>query len=143
MKIDIDFDKFSKEWIKNFPGKLVKIVQRGFKFGVVDAERQAKRAFNRGQAPRVRTGHLRRSIYSKVKGFYGYIASSVKYAAILQWGGRTRPHEIRPKNTKALRFIFRGRWVYMKKVNHPGSKIRPHPYILLSVNEISTRASSV
>lgn len=139
MKIYIDFDKFSKQFIKRFPGKIVKIVLRAFRLGVIDAERQAKKSFNRGQAPRVRTGYLRRSIYSKVKGFAAYIASPLPYAAILQWGGRTRPHVIRAKNARALRFIQNGQWVYFKKVNHPGSKILPHPYVLLSVKHRATR----
>ncbi|MFH8577113.1 hypothetical protein [Streptomyces zaomyceticus] len=34
----------------------------------------------------------------------------------------TRPHVIRPRNAKALRFDMGGRIVFAKKVNHPGTR---------------------
>ena len=34
----------------------------------------------------------------------------------------TKPHVIRPRRAKALRFRYRGRIVYARKVNHPGNK---------------------
>ena len=34
----------------------------------------------------------------------------------------TRPHIIRPRNAKALRFRIRGRTVYARVVHHPGNK---------------------
>lgn len=34
----------------------------------------------------------------------------------------TRPHKIRPRNAKVLRFKYRGRIVYAREVNHPGNK---------------------
>lgn len=53
------------------------------------------------------------------------VGSNKVYAAIHQLGGQTKPHEIKPKNKKAL--AFNGRVV--KKVNHPGSKIPARPYL--------------
>jgi hypothetical protein len=37
----------------------------------------------------------------------------------------TRPHVIRPRRAKALRFVVGGRVVFAAKVNHPGNKARP------------------
>lgn len=45
------------------------------------------------------------------------IGSNVKYAAIHEFGGKTAPHVIRPKNGKALKFGGK----YFARVNHPGS----------------------
>lgn len=48
-------------------------------------------------------------------------------AAIMEEGGRTAPHKIRPRFAKEL--IFRGRVggiVRTKEVNHPGSRIDRH-----------------
>jgi len=38
----------------------------------------------------------------------------------------TDPHEIRPRNAKALRFEIAGEVIFAAKVNHPGTK--PNPY---------------
>lgn len=34
----------------------------------------------------------------------------------------TRPHTIRPRHKKVLRFKYKGRLVYARQVNHPGTK---------------------
>ncbi len=51
------------------------------------------------------------------------IGSNVKYAAIHEFGGRTAPHEIRPKAGAALKFQIGERTVFAKVVHHPGSEI--------------------
>jgi phage gpG-like protein len=65
-----------------------------------------------GQALHVRTGRLRRSITSKVTSgagqFTGIVGTNVVYAKIQEFGGQTKPHEIRPRNAKALLFAARG-----------------------------------
>lgn len=53
------------------------------------------------------------------------VGSAMIYAAIQQFGGITKAHEILPKNKKALAF---GGGVY-KKVNHPGSNIPARPFL--------------
>lgn len=37
----------------------------------------------------------------------------------------TRPHVIRPRRRKALRFVVGGQTVFARKVNHPGNPPRP------------------
>lgn len=52
--------------------------------------------------------------------------SDVPYASIHNRGGRTKPHTIRPRRKKALKF---GRKKIFKRVNHPGSKIPKRQFI--------------
>ena len=53
------------------------------------------------------------------------IGSNLVYARIHQEGGKTKAHEIRPRNAKALRF----KGIYRKLVRHPGSDIPARPYL--------------
>lgn len=39
----------------------------------------------------------------------------------------TKPHEIRPRNKKVLRFTVGGTVVYARRVDHPGTK--PNPFL--------------
>lgn len=61
------------------------------------------------------------------------VGTNVIYARIQNEGGRTRPHVIRPRNKKALRFNGR----YAKKVNHPGSDIPARPFLMLTDDDYS------
>lgn len=71
------------------------------------------------------TGRLRDSIVESFTDTSATIGTNVVYAAIHQFGGKTRPHVIRPKNKRAL--AFNGRVV--GKVNHPGSTIPARPFL--------------
>lgn len=52
------------------------------------------------------------------------------YGAIHQFGGKTRPHVIRPKDKKAL--AWPGARHPARAVNHPGSDIPARPFLGLS-----------
>ncbi|WP_111861025.1 phage virion morphogenesis protein [Acinetobacter sp. CFCC 10889] len=71
------------------------------------------------------TGQLAGSITSFSGANYAGVGSNKVYAAIHQFGGKTKAHVIRPKNKKALAF---GGMVF-KYVNHPGSVIPARPYL--------------
>lgn len=71
----------------------------------------------------VRTGRMRQSIEIKVMNEGVRIGPTTDYAAYVEYG--TKPHEIRPKNKKALRFRMGNTLVFAKKVNHPGTKAQP------------------
>jgi len=76
----------------------------------------------------VDTGRLRASIKSKRSRFFTLrpkvtVYSNVDYAGFVNDG--TRPHIIRPRRAKALRFRVGGRIVYARVVNHPGTRARP------------------
>lgn len=55
--------------------------------------------------------------------FIGHDKQIAPYAYYVHWG--TRPHVIRPKNKKALRWPAGGKFRFAKKVHHPGYKGDP------------------
>ncbi|KZE34173.1 phage virion morphogenesis protein [Crenobacter luteus] len=73
-------------------------------------------------------GTLKGSISAASDNDHAVVGTDLKYAAIHQFGGKTRPHEIRPRNARALKFGGR----YAKKVNHPGSDIPARPFLALT-----------
>ena len=50
----------------------------------------------------------------------------VSYAVFVHFG--TRPHTIKPRRKKALRFSLRNKWVFAKQVKHPGYQGDPFLY---------------
>lgn len=58
------------------------------------------------------------------------VGTNVVYAAIHQFGGKTSPHVIKPKNKKAL--FWPGAKHPVKSVKHPGSDIPARPFLSLS-----------
>lgn len=84
----------------------------------------------------VKTGNLRRSIMvGAVTDTYAETRATANYAAAVELG--TKPHVIRPRNKKALRFATGnarlsgsprsgGPVIFAKKVNHPGTKAKPY-----------------
>lgn len=76
----------------------------------------------------VDTGNLRDSIAIRQQGesvIIGPDMSQAPYAGYVEFG--TKPHEIRPRNAKALRFQIGGQTVYARVVHHPGT--RPAHYV--------------
>ena len=76
----------------------------------------------------VRTGRLRSSIRAEQPRIFSLrgsvkVGSDLEYAAMVNDG--TRPHIIRPRRARALRFVVGGRVVYAKFVRHPGTRARP------------------
>jgi phage gpG-like protein len=76
---------------------------------------------------------LRGSITTQMGGEgdrqWGALGSNLVYAAIHELGGRTRPHEIRPRRGRALRWLGRDGMVFARRVRHPGSVIPARPYL--------------
>lgn len=71
------------------------------------------------------TGLLQKSIIAHVEyigrlGVTSIIGTPLNYALPVEMG--SKPHDILPKNGKALHFMMRGIPVFAKKVHHPGSK---------------------
>jgi phage gpG-like protein len=113
----------------------------------------------------VRTGTLRRSITGKVSEsgtqVIGTVGTNIVYARINEFGGKTPPHDIYPRNAQALAwpgqgvnasafmkkgggFTKRGgvslgqsgSLVFAKVVHHPGSKIPARSYLRSSLKEL-------
>jgi len=82
----------------------------------------------------VRTGKLRASTRFQVKGTAEDMRMEVRQGARTPGGviyrpfvtEGTRPHEIKPVNAKALRFVIGGVVVFAKSVKHPGTKANPY-----------------
>lgn len=68
-------------------------------------------------------GFLHRSVYMhQIKDGYeiGHDARRAPHAVFVHWG--TKPHIIRPKDRKALRWPAGGAFAFAKEVHHPGYK---------------------
>ncbi|MBC3252852.1 phage virion morphogenesis protein [Serratia fonticola] len=86
-----------------------------------------------------KSGRLASSIVAVSDNDSATVGTNVEYAAIHQFGGKTRPHVILPRNKKAL--AFNGRVV--KKVNHPGSDIPARPFLALTSDDEEKIVSTV
>lgn len=51
------------------------------------------------------------------------LSAEAPYAAAIADGAR--PHEIRPRQAQALRFVMNGRVVFARLVQHPGNRAHP------------------
>lgn len=94
-----------------------------------------------GPVLKVRSGRLLASIKAQMREssttIYGRVFSEgVPYAAIHEYGGRTAPHVIYPRNARALHFFVGGSEVFAAKVNHPGSKMPKRSYLRSSLAEM-------
>lgn len=70
-----------------------------------------------------KTGALRQSLYNRaIPGGreIGNDPDRAPHAVFVHWG--TRPHDIRPKEKKALRWAGPGGFIFSKFVRHPGYK---------------------
>lgn len=82
----------------------------------------------------VDTGNLRDSIGVHSQGdsiVIGPDMSVAPYAGYVEFG--TKPHDIRPKDAKALRFTVGGKVVFASVVHHPGTQ--PAYYVAKAFQE--------
>lgn len=80
------------------------------------------------------TGRYRNRIYVR-RGITG-----LQLVAQRPWRwviGGTRPHEIRPRNARALSFEWRGEQVFFRRVQHPGT--HPNPFHLRAYIKVRRR----
>lgn len=74
------------------------------------------------------TGALFRSIVARPLGDgsqweIGHDLRAAPHALFVHWG--TKPHKIKPKNKKMLRFPVGGKFAFAREVNHPGYRGDP------------------
>jgi len=116
------------------PSQFKAVLERGLKAGAIHLEGGVRK-----DTP-VRTGRLRASIAHKGGGLRYEIGTNVKYARYVEEG--TKPHEITPRNKKALAWPGGGQTaaglgrgpqgtakgggalIVRKRVQHPGTKGR-------------------
>jgi phage virion morphogenesis protein len=75
------------------------------------------------------SGQLRRSMTHDPDSSGVTIGSDLEYAAIHQFGGKTKPHEIRARHAQALHFFMGQTEAFAKVVQHPGSVIPARPFL--------------
>jgi len=80
-----------------------------------------------------RSGRLAASIVRRSTAREAVVGTNVIYAAIQNFGGRTKPHVIRAKNKRAL--AFGG--IVVRQINHPGSNIPARPYLRLTPRDLA------
>lgn len=81
-----------------------------------------------------RTGNLKASIVSDLSMTAGVVTASigsvgVPYAAILESGGSTPPHDIVSVKAKALLLAGAAGGRFARRVHHPGAQIAPRYYL--------------
>ena len=88
------------------------------------------------------TAELQRHVIERVVQVKGdvvegdvFVADGVPYAAILEHGGTTAPHDIVPDKGKALAFAVGGKHVFARIVHHPGSRFPARPYLASALDD--------
>lgn len=121
--------------LKFFPDRLRAWLVRKTKSIAISLASYVKTSKLSGQVIQVRSGKLRRGVFFQViekpDQIIGQVGvRGVPYARILEKGGQTKPHMIRPKTADGvLAFEIRGKPVFAKYVMHPGSKFPPRSYL--------------
>ena len=72
-----------------------------------------------------KTGKLHDSIKYKIDSTGYKVNINVGEAHAIFIEGGTKAHIIKPKRATCLRFMIAGKYVYAKKVHHPGTKAKP------------------
>jgi len=131
IEIDFDGDDFA-EWADDFAAELEINVPQAFRNGLDAVVARAKELAPVGQkrTPDGPTGLLKNSIQrvgptgSVASGtLEGAVEAGAPYAAAVEYG--TKPHEIRPRFRRALRWPVQGGFGFAKKVQHPGTRAQP------------------
>jgi hypothetical protein len=103
-----------------------------------EVSRTTRKVFNRARVLSPWDTGLLRASHSvdlrvlKTNKVVGRVIVSTKYAAAVHEGAK--PHIIRPRKKKALKFVYRGQTVIVKSVRHPGNKARP--WLLTALREV-------
>jgi hypothetical protein len=83
---------------------------------------------------RLRVGNNMR-LWSAGSIAYGEVFNQVDYAAAVHDGAK--PHIIRPRSRRALKFVVDGRTVFASSVQHPGN--RPQPWLRTAMVQTAPR----
>src|ERR1700728_800462 len=100
----------------------------------------AARSKASGDLLQVRTGKFVRSIKAGIRtgktSVTGRVYSNDPRAQLFEFGGTTPPHDIAPKNAKALLLQMRGGTVFAASVHHPGGKYEARNIIHSAFDEM-------
>ena len=135
----------------NFPSKGEALLKATMLSLAARLQSKIKNEKLQGQVLKYKSGKLSRSIKYNVQGSGRSITATVfstgvPYAAIHEYGGRTKPHLIFPKKSWAdggvLAFKMNGKMVFSRYVMHPGSKIPMRSYLRSSLKEMEPEIRS-
>ena len=94
-----------------------------------------------GQALKVVTGRLRRSINMRVddsgNSIIGSVGTNVKYAAIHEYGGVIPAHAVEPKSARALAFMWNGKMSFYKRVQIPAINMPQRSFLRSALGEMA------
>lgn len=144
---DIDSSELAV-FFERMPAVVHRILLQKMHILVLELEGLVKRKLS-GSVLNVVSGALRRSIKNDVKNLKTaiegmvYSSGDVKYAAIHEFGGKTKAHIIEPKTKKALAFMLGNAKMVLKRVNHPGSVMPERSYMRTSLREMHDRIKQV
>lgn len=124
-----------RRWQGNAVSTIRALIDRGSQskgFYLKDGKTLSKKAQNSLVRKKILldTGSLASQFYVRADSSSVTVGNTMIYAAIHQFGGQTKAHDILPRNKKALAF---GGGVF-KKVRHPGSKIPARPFLPIQSN---------
>ena len=87
----------------------------------------------------VRTGKLKRSLYMRqgLRGRVQYVEVGATDSKAFMHHEGTKRHDIRSDTGRILRFNVGGKVVYVRKVDHPGTK--PNPYLTVPMRRAVRR----
>lgn len=134
MEYEIEISPDLRRLLKRHPAIAKKTINKGLKRVALVGEAKVKEYITR--IGLVDTGRMRSSINGRVRGNAAYVGTNIEYAAIHEFGGRTKPHKIRARRRNALRFTMNGQVFIRKSVNHPGSQIKEKAYLRTSIHEM-------
>lgn len=117
--------------LENLPDQVGRQKASAVRVGGVQIEKFWKLMLSGPAGPRklgVRSGALRSSIHSRPTGDGVIVGTDKPYAAIHEFGGKTKPHKISARVSRYLRWTQGGEVRFARSVNHPGSQMprRPH-----------------
>lgn len=99
--------------------------------------RQIHEDIDAGKSFTPRTGNLQQSITLRHEGYSSIIGTHKEYAPYVEFG--TEPHKIKPKKARFLKIPTDDGFLFIKRVNHPGSK--PYPFMFLNKEERMRKAA--
>lgn len=84
----------------------------------------------------IRTGNLRDSITSKSDENGAQVGTNLKYAAIHNFGGKIKEHDVVARNGRALKFVVSGKTLFRKKAHIPTMDIPARPFMVVQPEDI-------
>jgi len=119
-----------RPFMQSVAGIMLNAVKTNFQAGGRPPWKPSKRVQEKGGQTLIRSGMLLRSLQSRATEDKALVGTNMPYAAIHQFGGKTKAHVIQARRARAL--FWPGAKHPVKSVNHPGSTIPPRPFLALT-----------